>query len=329
MKRILFILAILFVFSDIYSQDVEVGRYLNMVAQGKTDEVRQALPDLMVAYPNDPGVKLLTASVIQDAFKSVDIYNDIALNHPESKWADDALWRIIQFHAIMGNSEKANIGLTILRKSYPTSEFIVPATDIVRSSYTLTKMRKLEQPVKVEEKENEEPSNMTNWEQLKDEKVEELVKDEENEEIDKVKEERKQIKKPLKEEVSEEVMGGGELPEPKRENLVRDILQKHIEDEKKKDEENKRELKPEAPLLSSGTGFFGLQVGVFSQKINADAEMQKFLNQRMRSEVRAVKKDDSFLYAVIIGNYSTKKSAEAAKIIVNQQCGCDPIIVEK
>lgn len=323
MKRIVFVLSILISVNTLLAQDVEVGRYLNMVAQGKADEVRQALPDLMVAYPNDPGVKLLTASVIQDAFKALDIYNDIAVNHPNSKWADDALWRIIQFHAIMGNPDKAGIGLSILRKSYPTSEFIVPATDIVRSSVTLGKLKKNE-PKKTDKP---EATTMNNFDELV-EQTPAVIKDK-MQNIDEVKEERKMVKKDLDEEIADEAMGGGELPEPNRENLVRDILQEHIQAEKEKEEEAKKPKTPDVPLANSGSGFFGLQVGVFSQKINADAEMQKFLNQRMRSEVRAIEKDDEYLYAVIIGNYSTRKSAEAAKIIVNQQCGCDPIIIEK
>jgi cell division protein FtsN len=34
-------------------------------------------------------------------------------------------------------------------------------------------------------------------------------------------------------------------------------------------------------------------------------------------------------YAVVIGDYSSRESAEAAKNIVQQQCECTPLIFEK
>jgi len=74
----------LITFLNLYSQDKVVGEYLQQYAQGKMNEVRSALPDLLVEYPNDPGVKLLLAVVLEDADKAVDIYKDIVQNIRES-----------------------------------------------------------------------------------------------------------------------------------------------------------------------------------------------------------------------------------------------------
>ena len=77
------------------------------------------------------------------------------------------------------------------------------------------------------------------------------------------------------------------------------------------------------------TGYYGLQVGLFDDMKNANSEMKKFLRKRMRTEVKEKLVDDEKKYAVVIGNYSTLESANAAKIIVQQQCDCEPVVFEK
>ncbi len=121
----------------LHSQDKLVSDYLQLYAQGKMNEVRSALPDLLVEYPNDPGVKLLLAVVLEDADKAVDIYKEIVQKYPESKWADDAYWRLIQYYAVKSDVEKAEYELDNFRKRYPTSDFLVPATDVVRTAKSI------------------------------------------------------------------------------------------------------------------------------------------------------------------------------------------------
>ena len=57
--------------------------------------------------------------------------------------------------------------------------------------------------------------------------------------------------------------------------------------------------------------------------------MEKFKKQRMFAEIINKKVDNTNYYAVIIGNYSSKESAEEAKIMVKSICKCDPIIFGK
>jgi hypothetical protein len=49
----------------------------------------------------------------------------------------------------------------------------------------------------------------------------------------------------------------------------------------------------------------------------------------MRTEVKQKSIDNTNKFAVVIGNYSSLESANAAKIIVQQQCDCDPVVFEK
>ena len=52
-------------------------------------------------------------------------------------------------------------------------------------------------------------------------------------------------------------------------------------------------------------------------------------NLRMLADIKQKKLGNETMYAVVIGDYSSKASAENAKIIVQQQCKCIPIIFEK
>lgn len=70
---------------------------------------------------------------------------------------------------------------------------------------------------------------------------------------------------------------------------------------------------------------WGWQVGVYSARKTADAEAQMYREQRMRVDV--LDKDGKF--AVVVGQYSSKESAEKSKPLVEAQCSCAPYLIEK
>lgn len=108
--------------------------------------------------------------------------------------------------------------------------------------------------------------------------------------------------------------------ESKPEATKKDIGSKVVVEEKKTIKEEPKQKNNAA---------YGLQVGLYSNHEAAKSEMQKFQNQRMFAEIKVKKVDNVNYYAVIIGNYSSKESAEEAKAIVKSICKCDPIIYEK
>ncbi|HAW08901.1 MAG TPA: hypothetical protein DCW42_07010 [Bacteroidetes bacterium] len=242
----------LITFLNLYSQDKVVGEYLQQYAQGKMNEVRSALPDLLVEYPNDPGVKLLLAVVLEDADKAVDIYKDIVQKYPESQWADDAYWRLIQYYAIKSDVEKAEYELDNFRKRYPTSDYLTTATDVVRTAKSIATTKSKEASKKITE------ASITT-------------------------------------DVKKEV----------------------------KSEEKPAETKTIGPIT------YGLQVGIYSTKQAADTERERFLKQRLRTSIEEKVVEGEKKYAVVIGNYSSMESAEAAKVIIQQQCNCTPLIYKK
>lgn len=116
-----------------------------------------------------------------------------------------------------------------------------------------------------------------------------------------------------------------------RQNISKQLVSGKIEEEKR----NVLEETPEVTTLTKVEEIeekpkaFGLQVSIYSSQETAELEMKKYLKQRMRTEVRPKVVDGNKMYAVVIGNYSSRESAEGARPIVEQQCNCSPIIFEK
>ncbi len=220
-----------------------INNYLKMVAAGKIDEVKMALPDLLASYPDDPGVKLLHGVVIDDAFKALDIYKDIVKNYPDNQWAENAYWRIIQFYAVIGDTSQAQLYLERFRQSFPSSEYLAPSTDIVTSAKKIAKLNSKSKQINTEKS---APIKTVSEQQTKD-----------------------------------------------------------------------------------AVEYYGLQVAIYRSKEKANAEKENYIKQRLYTEVIEKIVDDEIMYAVVIGNYTSRQSAELAKPIVEQQCNCKPIILKK
>lgn len=365
MKYVLISLVLLY--TNVYSQsNIPVSEYLNEIASGNTNKVKMMLPDLMVEYPNDAGVKLLTAAILSDAMKALDIYNEIVIDSPQSEWADDALYRIIQFNVVLGKYDAALDELNKLRHRYPTSEFIIPSADLVKTAFGIKESLKSSNFANINENSKSELVAKTKSSVVQknndiiiipnnDAKIEK--------EIQPIKE--SQVKKPLnvakvEEESNENVIGKDDIKMPKLEETpkkvvkekdaaesLKNILNKQIELEKnsnkkeiqkqdsKVKEYNSNDLtvndskKEEEEIVKETKKRWGLQVAIYESSDAAEKEKEKFLSQRMRTEVVTRVVENKTMHAVVVGNYSTKANAEAAKIIINQQCNCNPLILER
>lgn len=256
--RLIIIISIILQYSQLYSQTEEVREGLQEIADGNIDDVKQRLPDLLAEYPNDPGVRLLHAVVIDDGYKAVEKYLSIVNDFPNSEWADDAYWRIVQFYAILGDTTQAKLHLINYRKKYPDSEFLLTASDAVKIA--LFRERKNSKAKDFKEVEIED------------------------------------------------------APVVKRETKVTEIVKPE---------------KPKDKVTEDTKGRFGLQVGIYSTYDAAKMEVERFKNMRMLADIKQKKLGNETMHAVVIGDYSSKASAENAKIIVQQQCKCIPIIFEK
>lgn len=121
-------------FFPVFAQEHLVEEQLRKIVQGKVDEVKKLLPDLLLQYPNDPGVIFLHAAVAQDAMMALPLYQKIVEDYPQSVWADDALWRIVQIYALAGDTLKARYWLSEFQHLYPDSELLVYAYLLVKET---------------------------------------------------------------------------------------------------------------------------------------------------------------------------------------------------
>ena len=298
-KALLTFLVIIFSASAAFSQAEEVNKNLRLFAHGKISEVKNNIPDLIAQYPQDPGVKLLLGVVLDDAAKALKLYEEIINDHAKSQWADDAYWRIVQYHAVVGDTAKARFELEKFRRRYPTSEFLAPATDVVRSAVGMAKSgRKEVAEVQTNTEEKDTGEDQSTEELAEDILTEDTVRSDTN-------------------------------------DMQKQAAEMEAADEpvEKADQQNDAAKESKTAEDTAGeeeyTGYYGLQVGIYKNKESAEKERERFLVKRLRTEVTKKNINGETMFAVVIGNYTSKESAQAAKMIVKQQCECDPIIYRK
>ncbi len=268
MRIFLLILLSVFIINTLDTQagNDKIRYYLQLVAQGKIDDVKRDLPDLLIDYPDDPGIQLLHAVVIEDVFKAVMIYERIVTNYPTNEFANDAYWRIVQFYAVKGDTTSAQKVMALYRDAFPDSPYLITAAEAIRTAKGVAKT-----------------SGRTTVLKLTGKK-----------------------KTPKKVVVQKEVKPKIQYidsPTPPKKNAT--------------------------VAKRTSKGQYGLQVGLYSTIDAAESEVERFREMRLKADIVIKEINGVERYAVVIGDYSSRESAEAAKNIVQQQCNCTPLIFEK
>ena len=117
-------LLLFFSSGKLYSQDVDIIPYLKAIENGNIGQAKEALVDLKEKNPDDPSVMFLDGVLKENGQEAVVIYQDIVDNHPKSKYADAALYRIFSYYYALGLYETAQEKLKQLKSSYPASPYI-------------------------------------------------------------------------------------------------------------------------------------------------------------------------------------------------------------
>ncbi len=117
------ILPLLLLINIALSQEVDISRHLYLVRIGDVDGVRRELDSLKKLYPNSVNLKFLEANLAEDAEKAVKIYYDIALNHPDNEFSDEALFKVFQYHYAKGDYIQAKKEIERLKALYPYSPY--------------------------------------------------------------------------------------------------------------------------------------------------------------------------------------------------------------
>jgi cell division protein FtsN len=267
---------------------------LRQVALGNTSDVRAELPELLRTYPNDAGIQFLNATLLADGAKALPLFVRIIRENPQSIWADDAQWRVVQVYALRKDTANARSELQNFRRNYPTSEFLLFAAEIVKSTVglppTFTTYRN---PVIVASTARTLTTSA--------------------------------LTKPRTETVTPKT-------EPKAETSK---VEAPKTEPTKADTPKPESRKPEGIKAATATSetpieeHYTLQVGLYSSRESAIADVQKLLKARLRSDVIEKSTDGAGRFAVTVGNYTSREAAEKAKPVVQKACTCVPFVVAK
>jgi hypothetical protein len=301
----------------------QIKRYVQTIESGKAAGVRPQIAQMRTRYPNDEGVIFLEACANENQLRALGVYKAIIRKNPPSEWADDAQWQLVRYYVLKRDTARSRAELQNLRTKFPRSEFIRTAEISVRNSVGLpneippsivTKSEVLKQPEKGEVLKAPEKRDVIKPEKsevLKPEKKE-ILKAEKTEVLksqktEVLKQEKTEIIKPKKTEVLKS--DKTEISKPERP----EILKEEIAGEPV-------EIKPSR---------YAIQVAVYSDREVALLEAHRFKNKRMRAAMLTKEIDGETKYTVVIGDYSSRESAEKAQPIVQSQCECAPFIVER
>lgn len=276
---------------------------LRQVALGNASDVRAELPELLRTYPNDAGVQFLNATLLADGAKALPLFVRIVRENPQSIWADDAQWRVVQVYSLRKDTANARSELQNFRRNYPTSEFLLFAAEIVKSTVglppTFTTYRN--SIVVASSARTFVPSALA-----------------------KTKSETKAETPTKMEAPKAESKAETSKATPKTEAIKIENKPEVLKTEPPKIDIAKTEVNvPTAPAEERYT----LQVGLYSSRATAISDVQKLLKARLRSDVIEKSTDGVGRFAVTVGNYTSREAAEKAKAVVKKACSCMPFVV--
>jgi cell division septation protein DedD len=289
------------------STDNIVRAKLRQIALGSGSDVRAELPELNKTYPNDPGLQFLTATMIADGTKALPMFVRIVREKPESIWADDAQWRTVQIYALRKDTANARSELQTFRRHYPTSEFLLFAAEIVKSTVGLPPSFSARSSVVVAS--TQRTASIGNTSIVKPEVKPDMKPDMKSEVKPLVKTESK---------VESKVEPKAEQPTLASTSLTT----------------KKTDPKTDSPKVTTSNDemvgtHYTLQVGLYGSRENALAEVQRLLKSRMRADVVERTTDGAGKFAVTVGDYTSREAAERAKGVVQKVCTCVPFVLAK
>lgn len=122
---LVFILIFIFILSsNTFPQDLDITTYLKKIEAGKKDEVTGKIQGLKQLYPNSPSLIYLDGLLTEDGEKAFQVYKSLVDKYPNSKYADDAVYRIYAYFSAINKTDKAEFYLNRLKTEYPESPYI-------------------------------------------------------------------------------------------------------------------------------------------------------------------------------------------------------------
>jgi tetratricopeptide (TPR) repeat protein len=110
--------------SQIFAQEASIVEHLKSIEDGNVESAIAGLTTLKRTHPNDPSVIFLDAVLTEDGESALQKYSALVEQHPQSNYADAALYRVFSYYYSLGAYKRAEDLLTQLKSNYPNSPYI-------------------------------------------------------------------------------------------------------------------------------------------------------------------------------------------------------------
>ena len=123
---------------------VNIKPLLDMMRDGRSQDVKNLLPVLTKEHPSDPGILFLNAAFDDDATAAVRVYKDVIKNYPESVAATESAKRLVNYYQVTGSPKEADEYITFLGGIPETKEEV---QEIKKINTSIKDQKKEEKPV--------------------------------------------------------------------------------------------------------------------------------------------------------------------------------------
>ena len=138
MKRnssVLIFILILISSLNVFPQELDITPHLQKIEAGEKQEVIEKIPGLKKTHPNSSSLIYLEALLTEDGEKAFQIYKSLVDKYPNSKYADDAIYRIYTYFSAIDKTDKSDFYLNRLKTEYPESAYIKLASRVTFLEY--------------------------------------------------------------------------------------------------------------------------------------------------------------------------------------------------
>ncbi len=340
MKISLFILVFIFVnVATMVSQTNEangiVQKLLQDIANGKIEKAKESLPELSKRFPKESAVLYLQATCTNSTDEAIVLFSEIVLLYPLSPFADDALFSLLQLAVVEKADIRAKEYFTKLQEDYSYSSYIVPAYNLLRLTGEITAnpiaVRGDEQKPVIEEKTSTTQSmfpkkntGSTNIPKKPTEtKVTEVASKTESNTPSNISANKTPIS-PKETSVKKSTTVKSTTTTTTTKTVINSNLYSKPKENKAPNVETNKSITKEINPLK---GFYFLQAGSFKNKEAAQRQLLKFKPMRRRILERKI--GNQTHYVIALGKYSSRDSADKAKITVDKQCKCQTFIINE
>ncbi|MFQ6605488.1 MAG: SPOR domain-containing protein, partial [Fidelibacterota bacterium] len=112
--------------------------YLQLLDEGKRDEVASNLPNLEMKYPEHPGVLYLKALMEVEGEKAIKLYQELFQSYPHSEYADDASMKVGEYLYARGLYSQASKQFRSIPMLYPETHHLERSLALMVNSYLAT-----------------------------------------------------------------------------------------------------------------------------------------------------------------------------------------------